>query len=61
MCLGRPHRVAGGGLVLLVTLPCYARFQPATAALPLLLQAPVLLEAMSYRSGHHSTSDDSSR
>lgn len=24
-------------------------------------QAPVLLEAMSYRSGHHSTSDDSSR
>lgn len=25
------------------------------------LQAPVLIEAMSYRSGHHSTSDDSSR
>ncbi len=24
-------------------------------------QAPVLIEAMSYRSGHHSTSDDSSR
>lgn len=23
--------------------------------------APVLVEAMSYRSGHHSTSDDSSR
>ena len=28
---------------------------------PLFLQAPVLIEAMSYRSGHHSTSDDSSR
>ena len=24
-------------------------------------RAPVLIEAMSYRSGHHSTSDDSSR
>ena len=34
---------------------------PADAALPAVLQAPVLLEAMSYRSGHHSTSDDSSR
>lgn len=31
------------------------------AKAPCFLQAPVLIEAMSYRSGHHSTSDDSSR
>ena len=30
-------------------------------AVALRQQAPVLIEAMSYRSGHHSTSDDSSR
>jgi 2-oxoisovalerate dehydrogenase E1 component alpha subunit len=30
-------------------------------ALALDRQAPVLLEAMSYRAGHHSTSDDSTR
>jgi 2-oxoisovalerate dehydrogenase E1 component alpha subunit len=29
--------------------------------LALQYNAPVLIEAMSYRSGHHSTSDDSSR
>lgn len=35
--------------------------EPRPAHPPAAVQAPVLLEAMSYRSGHHSTSDDSSR